>query len=102
MKVINRSLNDYEHLQEVADVLKKDLVLQDSIRNILYLENQALERLISSQEKKMDLTQRGYAEQLDYKDSLLKQYKKKSRKQAIGVGVGGTLLGLLLGVLLIR
>lgn len=50
----------------------------------------------------MDFIKKDFTEQLNYEKSLLNNYKKKSRKITIGVGVGGTLLGIILGVLLIR
>lgn len=79
-----------------------DLSAQDSIIHLQSLECKSLESLVRSQESKIELIKKTYTEQLKYEKSLFTQYKKKSRKTTIGVGVGGTLLGFILGVLLIR
>lgn len=79
-----------------------DLSAQDSIIHLQSLECQALDSLVCSQDLKIDFIKKDYTEQLNYEKSLFTQYKKKSRKITIGVGVGGTLLGFILGVLLIR
>ena len=75
---------------------------QDSIIHLQYLECQALDSLVHYQDLKVDFLRKDFTEQLKYEKSLFTQYKKKSRKTTIGVGVGGTLLGFILGVLLIR
>lgn len=102
LKVINRSLNDYTHLQDAYKILQVDLSAQDSIIHLQSLECQALDSLVRSQDLKIDFIKKDYTEQLKYEKSLFTQYKKKSRKTTIGVGVGGTLLGFILGVLLIK
>ena len=79
-----------------------DLLAQDSIIHLQSLECRALDSLVRYQDLKIDVIKKDYTEQLRYEKSLFTQYKKKSRKIAIGVGVGGTLLGIILGVLLIR
>lgn len=95
-------MNDYTHLQDAYKILQVDLLAQDSIIHLQSLECQALDSLVRSQNLKIDFIKKDYTEQLNYEKSLLIQYKKKSRKATIGVGVGGTLLGFILGVLLIR
>ena len=100
--MINSSLNDYTHLQDAYKILQVDLSAQDSIIHLQYLECKALDSLVRLQDLKMDFIRKDFTEQLNYERSLLNNYKKKSRKTTIGVGVGGTLLGFILGVLLIR
>lgn len=93
---INRSLNDYIHLKKINKNLQMDIIVSDSLQ--LYWRSVALktDTLYLMETKKF--------EQLnEVKESLqvaLVEQKKKSRKTIIGVGVGGTLLGILLGVLL--
>lgn len=100
--MINRSLNDYIHLQDAYKILQLDLLAQDSIIHLQSMECQAFASLVRFQDLKIDSINKYYTEQLKYEKSLFTQYKQKSRKTTIGVGVGGTLLGLILGVLLIR
>ena len=102
LKVINRSLNDYTHLQDAYKILQMDLSAQDSIIHFQSLECQSLDSLVNYQDLKIAFIKKDYTEQLRYEKSSFNQYKKKSRKITIGVGVGGTLLGFILGVLLIR
>lgn len=79
-----------------------DLSAQDSIIHFQNLKYQTLDSLVHSQNLKMELIKKDYTEQLKYEKSLFNQYKKKKQKITIGVGVGGTLLGFILGVLLIK
>lgn len=79
-----------------------DLSAQDSIIHLQQLEFHALDSIVRSQDLKMDFIKKDFTEQLNYEKSSLNNYKKKSRKITIGVGVGGTLIGIILGVLLIR
>lgn len=79
-----------------------DLSAQDSIIHLQRLECHALDSIVRSKDLKIDFIKKEFTEQLNYEKSLLNNYKKKSRKITIGVGVGGTLLGIILGVLLIR
>lgn len=79
-----------------------DLSAQDSIIHLQQLELHALDSIVRSQDLKMDFIKKDFTEQLNYEKSSLNNYKKKSRKITIGVGVGGTLIGIILGVLLIR
>lgn len=100
--IVNRSLNDYTHLQESYKLLQMDLLAQDSIVHLRELECNTLDSIVRSQDLKIDLIKKELTEQLIYEKSLFTQYKKKKQKITIGVGVGGTLLGFILGVLLIR
>lgn len=100
--MINRSLNDYTHLKDAYKLLKVDLLAQDSIRYMYSLKCKALDSLVCYQDDKIFLIKKEYTEQLNYEKSILDKHKNKNRKITIGVGVGGTLLGILLGVLLIK
>ena len=79
--VINRSLNDYTHLQDAYKILQVDLSAQDSIIHLQSLECQALDSLVRSQDLKIDFIKKDYTEQLKYEKSLFTQYKKKSNSQ---------------------
>ena len=93
---INRSLNDYIHLRKTNELLQMDLRVSDSL--IYYWKKVAVtnDTLYLLESKKFDEAQKvnGSLQQ------SLREQKKKSRIINIGVGVGGTLLGILLGVLL--
>lgn len=93
---INRSLNNYEHLQVLYGLAKEDLSVCDSI--IDYYK-----RITETQSSAMLLSEAKYQKAEQFNTSLQQQIKKQSKKSrniTIGVGVGSTLLGLLLGVLL--
>ena len=100
--MINRSLNDYTHLQDAYKILQVDLSAQDSIIHLQSLECQALDSLVRSQDLKIDFIKKDYTEQLKYEKSLFTQYKKKSRKTTIGVDLGGSLIINKIRVLLIK
>lgn len=93
MVTINRALNDYEHLKKVHQLVQMDLALADS--SISHYKEK-----VSVQQNMLDLQDKRFKEQTLFYDDLLKSKDKKSRKRYIGVGVGGTLLGIVLGVLL--
>ena len=93
---INRTLNSYVHLKKTNEILRMDLSVSDSL--IHYLRESSLKKdtLISMEVQKFDNSCRIIK---NLQESLDTQ-KTKSRKTIIGVGVGGTLFGVLLGVLL--
>ena len=90
---VNRALNDYIHLKEAYRLTQVDLAVSDSILNYYKKSVLSQQGIINLQEQKFN-TQTAF-----YEESL-KREKKKSRIKSIGVGVGGTLLGIVLGVLL--
>ena len=90
---INRALNDYSHLKEAYKLAQMDLAVSDSMLNYYKKSAESYQQVIDLQEQKFDL-------QGSYLKETLERQKKKSRKLFIGVGVGGTLLGAVLGVLL--
>lgn len=93
---INRTINSYIHLKKTNDILRMDLSVSDSL--IHYLRETSLKKdsLILMENQKFENSCRIVK---DLQESLDIQ-KTKSRKTIIGVGVGGTLFGVLLGVLL--
>lgn len=97
---INRSLNRYEHLLESYSLLERQLDLQDSIIVLKYVEGITQDSIIREQQRVIESTYYQWYASVDKLESDFSQYKEKSRKRSIGVGVGGTLLGLILGVLL--
>lgn len=95
---INRSLNDYEHLKELYATSKKEYSL---LEKVVKEKDESLKDYVKSKE----LQNERYAIEVEKNKILLDEYKKyknKSRKRIIGVGVGGTTLGIILGVLLIQ
>jgi hypothetical protein len=90
---VNRALNDYIHLKEAYRLTQVDLAVSDSMLNYYKKSVLSQQGIINLQEQKFN-TQTAF-----YEESL-KREKKKSRMKSIGVGVGGTLLGIVLGVLL--
>lgn len=90
---VNRALNDYIHLKEAYRLTQVDLAVSDSTLNYYKKSVLSQQGIINLQEQKFN-TQTAF-----YEESL-KREKKKSRMKSIGVGVGGTLLGIVLGVLL--
>lgn len=89
---INKSLNAYEHLQQVNGYLEKDVALLDSMN--CYWEKASIqyEALLETERSKFSITETQLKRDLS-------NCKKKRIKQNFVVGVGGTLLGLLIGVL---
>lgn len=90
---VNRALNDYIHLKEAYRLTQVNLAVSDSMLNYYKKSVLSQQGIINLQEQKFN-TQTAF-----YEESL-KREKKKSRMKSIGVGVGGTLLGIVLGVLL--
>lgn len=93
---INRSLNDYTHLKSINRNLLKDLIASDSICDYLRKISLKKDTIYFMDSLKFE---ESLAISRELKESL-KIQKKKSRKTIVEVGVGGTLLGVLLGVLL--
>ena len=90
---VNRALNDYVHLKEAYRLTQVDLAVSDSMLN--YYKKSVL-----SQQGIINLQEQKFNTQTTFYEESLKREKKKSRMKSIGVGVGGTLLGIVLGVLL--
>lgn len=89
---VNRALNDYVHLKEAYRLTQVDLAVSDSMLNYYKKSVLSQQGIINLQEQKFN------AQTAFYEESLKRE--KKSRMKSIGVGVGGTLLGIVLGVLL--
>lgn len=70
-----------------------DLAVSDSMLNYYKKSVLSQQEIINLQEQKFNTQNTLYEESL-------KREKKKNRAKSIGVGVGGTLLGIVLGVLL--
>lgn len=93
---VNRSLNDFTHLEKAYQNLQMDLSLSDSLltywKAIAYREDSIArlneKRFMSAHKLSVRLSEDLYKE------------KVKGRNRAIGVGVGGGVLGIILGVLL--
>ena len=96
--LINRTLNDYRYLKRVNQKLQDEIGALDStvvsLQNINTLEHRSL-----------ILTEKKFQEQVSLSKELTKCLaveKKKKLKTSICVGAGGTLLGAIIGVLLIK
>lgn len=95
MITINRSLNDYTHLKELNKNLQMGLSVSDSL--VVYWKKVAekSDTIRSLENKKYD----NLSKINQNLENSLNANRKKYRKTAIGVGVGGTILGFILGVL---
>lgn len=92
---ITRSLNGYIHLKKAHKLLQVDLLASDSL--VFYWKSVSL-----AKDTVIRLEQLKYDETVKFNESLktdLRNEKKKCRKRNFGVGIGGTLLGILLGVI---
>ena len=92
---VNRALNDYFHLKETYRLTQMDLAVSDSMLNYY-------KKSVISQQGIIALQEQRFNTQTTFYEEALKREKRKRRNTAIGVGVGGTLLGIVLGVLLIK
>jgi predicted metal-binding transcription factor (methanogenesis marker protein 9) len=93
---INLSRNDYMQLKELHTQLQKYVVASDS--TIYYWE-----RVAATKDTEIQLERQKFEEAEKINKSITEAFesqKKKSKRTVIGVGVGGTLVGILLGVLL--
>lgn len=95
---INRALNNYNHLQKIHKNLQVELLVMDSM--VVSLRN------INSMEVKRNLlTEEKYLKQVKISEELHKallREKKQKIKKSICVGAGGTLIGVVIGMLLIK
>lgn len=93
---INRAINDKNHLEQLNDVLLNDVEKSDSVICYWMLTTNKRDSLLRMEREKFLL-----AEEINRQLSIsLKEQQKQSRCRIIGVGVGATLLGTLIGVLL--
>ena len=102
---INRSLNKLLSLEEVFPELKKEISVLEDIQEISAQQIETQRQIIS----KKDLQLQQYDEYMEksrqYTESLqatLKKDRARTIKTAIGVGVGGTLIGILFGAFFIH
>lgn len=100
--MVNRSLNDYEHLQREHELLKMEADAGETIIRLYDSEISVLDSALRLQDEKIKIIIKDCDNKIKVTESKLSQYKIKSRRKTIGVGVGGTLLGIILGVLLSR
>lgn len=95
---INRALNNYNHLQKLHKNLQVELLVMDSM--VVSLRN-----INSMEAKKSLLTEEKYLKQVKISEELHKALLKEKRqkiKKSICVGAGGTLIGVVIGMLLIK
>lgn len=95
---INRALNNYNHLQKIHKNLQVELLVMDSM--VVSLRN-----INSMEVKKSLLTEEKYLKQVKISEELHKallREKKQKIKKSICVGAGGTLIGVVIGMLLIK
>lgn len=93
---MNRALNDYEHLKKEVSLLTDRAKISDGI--ILELKGQVSRRdsVITLNEQKF------FLQDSHYKGEIMKveNKNKKLKKLSIGVGVGGSIIGFLIGLLI--
>lgn len=95
---INRALNNYSHLQRIHKNLQVELLVMDSM--VVSLRN-----INSMEVRKSLLTEEKYLKQVKISEELHKallREKKQKIKKSICVGAGGTLIGVVIGMLLIK
>lgn len=100
MVVINRSLNDYVHLREEAELLRMDLLFSDSV---IYIKDSVInkqEQIITHKDSLIKVFDKKHKSDIQSKDYQIRTLKRKNKKTVLGVGTVGTLLGLIIGVLL--
>lgn len=95
---INRSLNDYRHIRLVNENLLKEVEYSDSISRYWHRTAVTTEEMYTLETQRSDVLLR----RTEYLETEVLNEKKKSRKIGIGVGVGGTLLGVIIGALLVK
>ena len=96
--LINRTLNDYRYLKRVNQKLQDEIGVLDSM--VVSLQN-----INTLEHRSLILTEKKFQEQVSLSKELTKCLtieKKKKLKTSICVGAGGTLLGAIIGVLLIK
>lgn len=95
---INRTLNNYKHLKRINQKLQDEIGVLDS--TVV-----SLQKINTLEHKSLVLTEKKFQEQVSLSKELtecLATEKKKKLKTSICVGAGGTLLGAIIGVLLIK
>ena len=95
---INRTLNNYKHLKRINQKLQDEIGVLDS--TVV-----SLQKINTLEHKSLILTEKKFQEQVSLSKELtecLAIEKKKKLKTSICVGAGGTLLGAIIGVLLIK
>ena len=95
---INRTINNYRHLRLVNENLQSSLAVADSLGNYWQQIAERTEDVYLLECRRYDIL----SKQNTYLQDELQREHKKSRQISIGVGVGGTFLGLVLGVLLTK
>lgn len=96
LTTINRTINHREHLLRQNEKLTEEISLVDEEIDLLNSELAVKDSIIYMGQSKLEISQKINE---DLERSLIDQ-KKRSRRTFIGVGVGGTLLGVLFGMLL--
>ncbi len=92
---INHTINKAIHLEKTNKILQMDLAISDSLS---YFQNSIIEK----QDSIIAITDKKYMETTALSDDLQKQItnnKKRYRRNLYKVGVGATLLGVVLGVI---
>lgn len=95
---INRTLNNYKHLKRINQKLQDEIGVLDS--TVV-----SLQKINTLEHKSLILTEKKFQEQVSLSKELtecLATERKKKLKTSICVGAGGTLLGAIIGVLLIK
>ena len=95
---INRALNDYVHLQRINQKLQEKLSIMDSTLI-------GLQELNSIEHRSYVLSESKFTKQEQLSKELserLKQERKSKIKTSICVGAGGTIIGAIIGMLLIK
>lgn len=95
LKVINRTINGYQHLKELNEVLVTDIMLANGM--ITKLEDVVTQKdsIIFLTEQKFILSE-GY---IKHMESVMEKDRKKHRKRMFQVGVVSVSVGTIIGIL---
>lgn len=95
LKVINRTINGYEHLKEINSFLYKEVQYSDMIIN-------ELESVVLRKDSVIEVTEQKYKLSKEYSEHLqsaIDVNRKRSRQNVFKVGVIGVSIGAIIGIL---
>lgn len=95
LKVINRTINGYEHLKEINSFLYKEVQYSEMLIN-------ELESVVLRKDSVIEVTEQKYKLSKEYSDHLqsaIDVNRKRNRQNVFKVGVIGVSIGAIIGIL---